>query len=84
MNYYLKYNDERTCIMDFSKYGSKEALIKFAKIVGYYALSGAIVSLASALKGYTPSNDDIIAVVLVMIANATISAISKWVTTKKP
>jgi len=70
--------------MDFSHYGSKEAIIKFFKIIGWYALSGAVASLVALSANYHPSSGQYIAVLSIMAANSVLAAIGKWLSTCKP
>jgi len=69
---------------DFSRYGSKEAIIKFFRIIGWYAASGAVASLVALLSGVVIDQKDIVAVLAVMSANAVLAAIVKWLSSCKP
>lgn len=71
-------------MLDFTPYGWKEALLKGAKIVGWYALSGAVASLIALLASYHPTEGQYVAVIVIMTANAVLAAIAKWLTTCKP
>ena len=69
---------------DFSLYGWQAALWKGLKIIGWYALSGAVTSLVLLASSYRPSEGQYLAVAAILIANVVLAAIGKWLTTCKP
>lgn len=70
--------------LDFSKYGIKAGIIKFGKIIAWYAASGALAGAVAILSNYKPSENQIFAVLAIMTANSVIAAVGKWLTTHKP
>jgi hypothetical protein len=70
--------------MDFSSYGWEKAIVKFFKIIGWYALSGAATALVAYFASFKPSSGEYLAVLAVMGANAILAGIGKWLSIHKP
>lgn len=69
---------------DFSKYGIKEGIIRFLKVVGWYALSGALAGVAVILAKYHPTEGQYLAVLAIAAINSVLAGIEKWLSTHKP
>ena len=59
--------------------GIKKALL----VVVYVAISGAVAALAAELAKYSVTVTDVKVAIAIMIANASIAGIQKWLSTKK-
>jgi hypothetical protein len=70
--------------LDFSKYGIKEAIIKFGKILGWYAASGLLAGAYAIIANYHPTESQYMAVLIIASINSALAGLSKWLTTHKP
>ena len=69
--------------MDISKAGLVDGLLKTAKIIGWVALSGALVAIAEWVGNLQIDASNYILVGIVGLVNALLAGAIKWVTTKK-
>lgn len=67
--------------MDFSKYGLKEGVINFLKVLGYVAVSAIITYLIGYVAQF--QNDSTYAIVYVIV-NPVLAFLKTWLETKAP
>jgi len=69
--------------MDFSSAGWWAGIKKALLVVVYVAISGAVAALAAELAKYSVTVTDVKVAIAIMIANASIAGIQKWLSTRK-
>ena len=67
----------------FNRAGLTEGAVKFAKVIGYIAASGALVAVADYLKGMNLDPQNYLLIASVGLVNALIAGVLKMLSIKK-
>lgn len=73
-------------VLDFSLYGTKEAVLRFLRVVGWYVATAVVAGIITLLADYQGviNEQNLILVSAFGLLNATLAAIQVWLHTVRP